>query len=116
SDVGGANWRIHIMLKKMCSRPACNQPAVITVHQRPAPNTGLAPLAPNTNSMRVLGDRKFKIPPVLIAFGSTNSIRAYSEMQPPMTNCVNPRSRPSRLNNGAKPHKPGFQRPHVKHC
>ena len=43
------------MLKRMCSTPACSQPAVSTVHQRPNWNTGSAPLAPSRNSTSVLG-------------------------------------------------------------
>src|SRR5262245_13903868 len=104
------------MLKKMWSTPACNQPAVRKVHHRPAPKTGTTPLSPNKNRLRLLGDRKFKKLPLLMPFGSVSSISAYNEMQAPMTNWVNPRSRPSRFNAGAKPHSPGFQRPQVRHC
>src|SRR5215510_136500 len=104
------------MLKKMWSRPACNQPAVRTVHHRPARNTGRQPLAPKRNRASLLGDKKFKKPPVLMPLGSATSISMYNVAQAPITNCVNPRSRPRRFKNGAKPHSPGFQRPHVRHC
>src|SRR5438132_3720263 len=36
-------------------------------------------------------------------------------MQLHITNCVKPRSRPSRLRSGANPQSPGFHRPQVKH-
>ena len=56
SATAGASCRIHITLKTTCSTPACSQPAVSTVHQRPNWNTGTAPLAPIRNRTSVLGD------------------------------------------------------------
>src|SRR5437762_3365181 len=114
SEVGGASWRIAIRLKKMCSRPPCNHPAVRTVHHRPAPKTGSAPLSPKRKRLRGLGDRKLKERLKLIHSGYMASIRAYKAMQVPITNWVNPRSRPNRFNRGAKPHNPGFHRPQMK--
>ena len=116
SEVGGASWRIHIKLKKMCNSPACSQPAVRTVHHRPNAKTGSAPLSPNKKSVRLLGESKLNSPLVPIPLGSEISISMYREMHAPITNCVNPRSRPSRFRKGPKPHNPGFRRPQVRHC
>jgi hypothetical protein len=45
------------MLKKMWRALPWSHAALSTVHQRPYPKTGMAPLAPNTNRLRSLGAR-----------------------------------------------------------
>ena len=114
SDVAGASCRIHIILKRMCSAPACSHPAVRKVHHRPYRKTGITPLAPKRNKLRTLGERKLK-PLMLTPAVSVASVSRYRMTQLPITNCVKPRSRPSRFRTGANPQSPGFQRPHVKH-
>ena len=47
------------MFMKMCRRPPCSHVALSTVHQRPATKTGTAPLSPNRNSARELGEYGF---------------------------------------------------------
>src|ERR1051326_778408 len=101
------------MLKRMCRAPSCSQPTVRNVHHLPYPNTGMAPLAPNRNKLRVLGERKLK-PLMLTPWVSAARVSRYRTMQLHMTNCVKPRSRPSRFRTGAKPQSPGFHRPQVK--
>src|SRR5215471_6691815 len=74
----------------------------------------MTPLAPNRNRLRTLGERKLR-PFMLMPWVSAASVSRYNMMQLHMTNCVNPRSRPSRFSSGANPQSPGFQRPQVKH-
>ena len=60
--MAGARSRTHIMLKRMCSTPPCSHAALRTVHQRPYPKTGTAPLAPKRKRLCMLGEKKDSIP------------------------------------------------------
>jgi len=101
------------MFMPMCNSPACSHPALSTVHQRPRPNTGRAPLAPNTTMTLVLGDRAERMfPPPPIPPPDISSVTTHSVTHAPITTWVNPKSAPMRRNAGPNPHKPGFDRPH----
>ncbi len=100
------------MFIPMCSSPACSQPALSTVHQRPSPKTGYAPLAPNMIRTAVLGDNADRIPPVPIALPDVSSVATHSVTQAPITICVKPMSVPTARSIGPNPHIPGFDRPH----
>src|SRR5438132_14220484 len=76
--------------------------------------TATRPAAPKISRLVVLGIRNsvpadIRIPPV-----SATSDHVYITMHAVSTNGTKPRSRPSRRSAGPNPHKPGFQRPHVK--
>src|SRR6185436_16304294 len=98
---------------RMCSRPACSQPALSTVHHRPIPKTGIAPLAPNRNSTGVLGDSAEKTLPTRIAEPDISSVNTQTVTQVPTTICANPKLTPICRSAGPKPHRPGFDRPQV---
>ena len=74
SATGGASWRIHSTLKRMCSRPPCSQPADSTVHQRWRARTGSGPAAPKTNRLARLGARMLNNPPMPIPDGSATRV------------------------------------------
>src|SRR5262245_34269043 len=96
------------MFIAMCSRPACSQPALSTVHQRPALNTGIAPLAPNTKSTAVLGDRADNTPPPPpIPPPEISSVTSHNVTHAPTTSCENPTLRLSCLRAGPNPQSPG---------
>jgi uncharacterized lipoprotein len=54
------------MLNRMCSAPPCSHAAESTVHQRPTPKTGSAPLAPNVKSAAEVGEPNDIRPPMPI--------------------------------------------------
>jgi hypothetical protein len=64
------------MLKRMCRTPPCSQAALSTVHQRPRPNTGTAPLAPNTKRAGVDGENILSRPPMPMFPREKISVRA----------------------------------------
>ena len=55
SAAAGPSCRTHIMLNRMCRKWPCSQLALSTVHHRPRPKTGKAPLAPSSSSACWLG-------------------------------------------------------------
>ena len=64
SVIAGPIMRTQYMFIRMCSSPACSQPALSTVHHRPAPKTGTAPLSPNRNRIAGLGVNAERMPPI----------------------------------------------------
>src|SRR5689334_15001148 len=114
SMMAGPICHTKYMLNAMCSSPACNHPALRTVHQRPMANTGAAPLAPNTINTAEFGDSAdSKLPPPPTEPPDINSVITQSVTQTPTTNCENGKSEPRARSIGPKPHSPGFDRPHV---
>ena len=104
------------MLNRMCSSPPCSHVALSTVHQRPNPNTGTAPLAPNRKSAGRLGAMNENIPsmPRLAPEPRVaTSVRMYRIVEPPMTIGTKPMSPPSCRSIGPKPHRPGLARPQL---
>src|SRR5258706_304728 len=65
------------MFMPMCSSPACSQPALNTVHHRPAAKTGTAPLSPKRNSTFGLGDSADKRLPVPMPPPDSSSITTH---------------------------------------
>src|SRR5215217_8017970 len=101
------------MLNSTCSNPACNQPALSTVHQRPRPKTGTAPLAPNRNSTCRLGDSADITSPLRIEAPETSNVITHTVTQVLTTIWAKPMLTPSCRSAGPNPHSPGFERPHV---
>jgi hypothetical protein len=101
------------MFSAMCSSPACSQPALSTVHQRPNWNTGIAPLAPNRNSTGVLGASADMMLSTRIPPPDISSVITHSVTQAPTTSCANPKSAPRLRSIGPNPQSPGFDRPQV---
>src|SRR4029079_3211169 len=113
SIIAGPICQTKYMLKAMCSNPACSHPALNTVHQRPSPKTGPAPLAPNTISTAELGDSAdIRLPPPTEA-PDISSVITHSVTQTQTTSCAHRNSAPSARSIGPKPHSPGLDRPHV---
>jgi hypothetical protein len=107
-------------LKRMWMTPPWSQPAERTVHHRPMPKTGMAPLAPNRKRAGVEGERKDKSPPCCSASGFrravTTSVARKSNPQPPITICRKPRSSPRPRSAAVRPNMPGLRRPQMRHC
>src|SRR5215467_5505824 len=75
SLMAGPICQTQYMFIPTCSRPACSQPALSTVHQRPYPNTGAAPLAPNQNNTTLLGESaENRLPPPMLPPEKSNVI------------------------------------------
>jgi hypothetical protein len=100
------------MLNSRCRRLACSQAALNTVHQRPNPTTGTAPLAPSTNRLSRLGDSTPNGPPVFVPPRDISRATAKSVTEPPVSRVTNPRSCPNLRTNGANPQSPGLRAPH----
>ena len=113
SLIAGPICHSQYMFIATCSRPAWSQPALSTVHQRPRPKTGSAPLAPNRISTCVLGDSADRMPPLRTLAPDTSSVIIHSVTQVPTTICAKPKSAPICRSIGPNPHKPGFERPQV---
>src|SRR5256885_1232038 len=114
SVIAGPICQSQYMFIAMCSSPACSHPALSTVHHRPNPNTGTAPLAPNTTSTFVAGDNmERKLPVPVSPPPDINSVTAHNVTQAPTTSRWNPNSLPKRRMAGPKPQSPGLDRPHM---
>src|SRR3954454_9773312 len=89
STIAGPICQTQYMFIAMCSSPACSQPALSTVHQRPIANTGPAPLAPNTISTAELGDSADNTPPPTPTFApDINSVITHKVTHTPRTSCA----------------------------
>src|SRR4249920_1726109 len=116
SVIDGPICQTQYMFIATCNSPACSHPALSTVHQRPAPNTGTAPLEPNTNSTCVLGDSADRmLPPPLTPAPDINRVTSHSATQAPTTSCANPKFWLNCRSAGPNPNSPGFERPHIRH-
>src|SRR3954462_174583 len=114
SVMAGPICHTQYMFIPTCSRPACSQPALSTVHHRPAPKTGSAPLAPNTKSTCVDGDSAdSRLPPSASPPPDITSVTSHNATHAPTTSCENPKLRLMFRRAGPNPHRPGFARPHV---
>src|SRR5436190_23557540 len=102
SVMAGPICHTQYMFIATCSRPACSQPALSTVHHRPIPNTGTAPLAPNATRIRVLGDSADrKLPPTVTP--DNNTVITQIVAQVPTTSGANPKLTPRFLRPGPNP-------------
>src|SRR3954465_5875906 len=114
SVMDGPICQTQYMFIATCNRPPCSHPALSTVHQRPAPKTGTAPLEPNTNSTCVLGDSADRmLPPLPIPAPDINSVASHSVTHAPTTSCANPKFWLNSRSAGPNPKSPGFARPHM---
>src|SRR6187401_2226707 len=101
------------MFMKMCNSPPWSHDALNTVHQRPRPSTGKAPLAQNSTRLNVFGDRMLNSDPPMNWPRDAMSVNTYMTTHRPITNGMNPMSLPNCLTAVAYPHNPGLRRPQL---
>src|SRR5438874_712913 len=111
SVIAGPICHTQYMFIATCSNPACSHPALSTVHHRPYPNTGSAPLAPNAIRTLLFGDIADRMLPPPSAPPDIRTVTIHSVTHVPTTIGAKPKLTPRFLSAGPKPHRPGFARP-----
>src|SRR6267143_5948679 len=109
SVIAGPICQTQYMFNAMCSSPAWSHPALKTVHQRPSPKTGYAPLAPNRIRIVLLGERADRMPPPPMAPPDINSVTTHNVTHVPTTSGAKLKVAPRLRTIGPNPHKPGFE-------
>src|SRR3982751_4573686 len=90
SVIAGPICQTQYMFIATCSNPACNQPALSTVHHRPYKKTGTAPLEPKRTRMSLLGDNIDRRPPPPSDTPDINAVMSHSVTYVPTTSGAKP--------------------------